>query len=142
MNPLLVLVAAGLCPRPYLVFTRCSRMGGRFSVGTILLLLNPLSPHPLRTSLYRRANCTVWRVRGAGDYLTGVPLMQLLSLIPYPIPDSCSEMVKRLGVAIDYTNISKYELDKNEPSLMVLLAYARLAGIPVEQIIDDDKELF
>src|SRR5215216_4488334 len=44
MNPLLVLVAAGLCPRPYLGFTRCSRMAGRFSVGTILLLLNPLSP--------------------------------------------------------------------------------------------------
>ena len=52
-------------------------------------------------------------------------------------------MVKRLGVQelIDHTTISKYELDKNEPPLAILLAYARLAGIPVEQIIDDQFEL-
>jgi transcriptional regulator with XRE-family HTH domain len=47
-------------------------------------------------------------------------------------------MVKRLGVQelIDHTTISKYELDKNEPPLAILLAYARLAEIPVEQIIE------
>ena len=52
-------------------------------------------------------------------------------------------MVQRLGVhdLIHYTTISKYELDKNEPPLAVLLAYAHLAGIPVEQIIDDELEL-
>jgi len=52
-------------------------------------------------------------------------------------------MVKLLGVQdlIHYTNISKYELDKIEPPLAILLAYARLAEIPVEQIIDDELEL-
>jgi len=52
-------------------------------------------------------------------------------------------MVRRLGVQnrIDHTTISKYELDKNEPPLAILLAYARLTGIPVEQIIDDEIEL-
>ncbi len=56
---------------------------------------------------------------------------------------SQGEMVKRLGVQdlIHYTTISKYELDKNEPPLTILLAYARLAGISVEQIIDDQLEL-
>jgi len=56
---------------------------------------------------------------------------------------SQGEMVKRLGVQelIDHTTISKYELDKNEPPLAILLAYARLLGISVEQIIDDDLEL-
>jgi transcriptional regulator with XRE-family HTH domain len=56
---------------------------------------------------------------------------------------SQGEMVKRLGIQdlIHYTTISKYELDKNEPPLAILLAYARLAGIPVEQIIDDEVEL-
>jgi transcriptional regulator with XRE-family HTH domain len=51
-------------------------------------------------------------------------------------------MVRRLGVQelIDHTTISKFELDKNEPPLAILLAYARLAVIPVEQIIDDDFE--
>jgi transcriptional regulator with XRE-family HTH domain len=52
-------------------------------------------------------------------------------------------MVRRLGVQdlIDHTTISKYELDKNEPPLVILLAYARLAEIPVEHIIDDEFEL-
>lgn len=56
---------------------------------------------------------------------------------------SQGELVRRLGVQtlVDYTNISKYELDKNEPPLAILLAYGRLAGIPVEQIIDDDLAL-
>jgi transcriptional regulator with XRE-family HTH domain len=56
---------------------------------------------------------------------------------------SQAEIVKRLGVQdlIHYTTISKYELDKNEPPLAILLAYAHLAGIPVEQIIDDELEL-
>jgi transcriptional regulator with XRE-family HTH domain len=56
---------------------------------------------------------------------------------------SQGKMVKRLGVQdlIDHTTISKYELDKNEPPVAILLAYARLAGIPVEQIIDDELEL-
>ena len=56
---------------------------------------------------------------------------------------SQGEMVKRLGVQdlIHYTNISKYELNKNEPPLAILLAYARLVEIPVEQIIDDEFEL-
>ena len=56
---------------------------------------------------------------------------------------SQGELVRQLGVQalIDHTTISKYELDKNEPPLAILLAYARLAGIPVEQIIDDELEL-
>jgi transcriptional regulator with XRE-family HTH domain len=47
------------------------------------------------------------------------------------------QLAKRLNAGIPHNNISKYELNKNEPPLVVLLAYARLAEIPVEQIIDD-----
>ena len=56
---------------------------------------------------------------------------------------SQGELVRQLGVQdlIDHTTISKYELDKNEPPLVILLAYARLIRIPVEQIIDDEVEL-
>ena len=56
---------------------------------------------------------------------------------------SQGELVRQLGVQalIDHTTISKYELDKNEPPLTILLAYARLVEIPVEQIIDDEIEL-
>ena len=56
---------------------------------------------------------------------------------------SQGELVRQLGVQalIEHTTISKYELNKNEPPLAILLAYARLAGIPLEQIIDDELEL-
>ena len=52
---------------------------------------------------------------------------------------SQGEMVRRLGVQklIDHTTISKYELDKNEPPLAILLAYSHLAAVPLEQIVDE-----
>lgn len=57
---------------------------------------------------------------------------------------SQSELVRRLGVQkqIPYHHISKYELNKNEPPLGILLAYSRVARIPVENIIDDDLDLY
>ena len=53
------------------------------------------------------------------------------------------QMLKLLNVAdqIHYTTISKYELDKNEPPLGVLLAYARSAQVHLEEIVDDDIDL-
>ncbi len=56
---------------------------------------------------------------------------------------SQAELHKRLGVGEDtaYTRISDYELDKNEPSLIVLLEYARVAGVHLEEIVDDLMEL-
>jgi len=54
------------------------------------------------------------------------------------------QLAKRLNaripyeVGIPYNHISKYEHDKNEPPLMVLLAYSRVSGIPLPNIIDDD----
>jgi transcriptional regulator with XRE-family HTH domain len=56
---------------------------------------------------------------------------------------SQTEMHRRLDVGdeIPYTRISDYELDKAEPTLMILLRYARLAAVPTEVLIDDDLEL-
>jgi transcriptional regulator with XRE-family HTH domain len=56
---------------------------------------------------------------------------------------SQSEMLKRLDVAdqIDYTAISKYELGRNEPSLIILLQYARVAKISTDVLIDDEMDL-
>ena len=56
---------------------------------------------------------------------------------------SQTEMHKRLGVEdlIEYNSISKYELNKNEPPLIILLRYAQVAGVHVEDIIDDDIDL-
>jgi transcriptional regulator with XRE-family HTH domain len=56
---------------------------------------------------------------------------------------SQTEMHRRLDVGeeIPYTRISDYELDKSEPTLMILLSYARLAGVPTEVLIDDGLDL-
>ena len=54
---------------------------------------------------------------------------------------SQSEMVKRLGTDILPNCISKYEHDHNEPTTDVLLLYARLARVPLEQLVDDELEL-
>ena len=56
---------------------------------------------------------------------------------------SQTEMWRRLGVEDDipYKRISKYELDQNEPPLSVLLQYARVAGIHMEALVDDELNL-
>ena len=56
---------------------------------------------------------------------------------------SQTELYKRLGVEdlIEYHAISKYEHDKNEPPLMILLEYARVANVYVEVLIDDGLDL-
>jgi transcriptional regulator with XRE-family HTH domain len=56
---------------------------------------------------------------------------------------SQTEMHRRLGVEneILYTRISDYELDKSEPTLMVLLRYARVAGVSMEDLVDDEIDL-
>jgi transcriptional regulator with XRE-family HTH domain len=56
---------------------------------------------------------------------------------------SQTELWKRLGVEdqIPYTRISDYELDKSEPTLMILLQYARLAGVSMDVLADDALDL-
>ena len=51
------------------------------------------------------------------------------------------EMEKLLNFQISTARITEYEHGTREPNLLVLLSYARLAEIPLEQIIDDDIDL-
>lgn len=53
---------------------------------------------------------------------------------------SQSEIAARLGVD-NRASISGYERGEREPPLPVLLAYARLAGVSVESLIDDKMSL-
>lgn len=55
-----------------------------------------------------------------------------------------SQIFKRLGKThskIYASHISSYELGTREPPLDVLLQYARIAGVPVEVLIDDEIDL-
>ncbi len=54
---------------------------------------------------------------------------------------SQTEMAKALELKVHYSAVSNYELDTREPDLIVVLRYARLAGVPMEMIVDDKLDL-
>lgn len=56
---------------------------------------------------------------------------------------SQSDMLKRLGAEtrMDYYRISEFESGKGEPSLIILLEYSRVAGVSMEDIVDDGIDL-
>ena len=56
---------------------------------------------------------------------------------------SQTEMLYRLGVEdlISYKQISKYETGNGEPMLIILLRYARAAGVHMEVLVDDELDL-
>jgi transcriptional regulator with XRE-family HTH domain len=70
-------------------------------------------------------------------------LAEKLARIRTALGLSQSEMLKRLEAEgqIDYTAISKYELGRNEPSLIILLRYARVANVSTDVLIDDELDL-
>jgi transcriptional regulator with XRE-family HTH domain len=54
------------------------------------------------------------------------------------------EMIARLDVPqlrLYRASILRYETGKLEPPSIVLLAYARLAGVTIEQLVDDELEI-
>jgi transcriptional regulator with XRE-family HTH domain len=56
---------------------------------------------------------------------------------------SQTEMLKRLGAEerMVYSRISEFESGKGEPSLLILLEYAQVAGVCVDVLINDELEL-
>ena len=56
---------------------------------------------------------------------------------------SQNEMIRRLGVedVVTQNIFTYYESGAREPSLLTLLRYARLAGVPTEVLIDDELDL-
>jgi len=55
---------------------------------------------------------------------------------------SQNQLIRRLGFEeLVQGTISAFESGGREPSLLVLLAYARMANVPVESLIDDEVDL-
>ncbi len=70
-------------------------------------------------------------------------LSQKLRQIRIDLGLSQLELVRRLGFedSIHVGRISEYESSAREPSLLLLLAYARLARVHLEDIVDDERDL-
>ena len=55
---------------------------------------------------------------------------------------SQSQLAARLTTFdVHYNRVSDYELGKRTPNVLVLLDYARLAGIHIDDLVDDEVEI-
>jgi len=56
---------------------------------------------------------------------------------------SQNEIISRMGLTerLNRDDVSKYERGVREPSLLVLLRYARAAGICLDTLVDDELDL-
>jgi transcriptional regulator with XRE-family HTH domain len=54
---------------------------------------------------------------------------------------SQTEMARALELKVHYSAVSNFELGTREPDLLIVLRYARLAGVPMETIVDDQLEI-
>lgn len=50
-------------------------------------------------------------------------------------------MAKRIGLSVSPAHISEFESGFTQPDLVVLLAYAELAGVHMEVFANDNLEL-
>ena len=51
------------------------------------------------------------------------------------------KLAKLIDPEILYHRVSEWESGRREPNLMILLQYARVAGVTVESLIDDNLDL-
>jgi transcriptional regulator with XRE-family HTH domain len=70
-------------------------------------------------------------------------LAEKLKKIRSALDLSLSQMLRRLDAEdlIVSSQISQYETGTREPPLQIILRYAHVAGVHVEDIIDDDLDL-
>jgi transcriptional regulator with XRE-family HTH domain len=54
---------------------------------------------------------------------------------------SQTQMARALELKVHYSAVSNFELGTREPDLIVVMRYARLAGISMETIVDDQMNL-
>lgn len=57
---------------------------------------------------------------------------------------SQSELIRRIEtgeIRLYKSDISRFESGSNEPPLIIVLRYARLAGLTMETLVDDNTEL-
>jgi len=51
------------------------------------------------------------------------------------------QLARLIGITTGAARISEWEHETREPDLLTVLRYARLAGVEMEMLVDDDLEL-
>jgi transcriptional regulator with XRE-family HTH domain len=80
---------------------------------------------------------------GQASRATSAGLAEKLTQIRLALGLSQNELIRRMALEDELTQarISAYERGVREPGLLVLLSYARVAGVYVDVLIDDELEL-
>jgi transcriptional regulator with XRE-family HTH domain len=68
-------------------------------------------------------------------------LLQIREALGLSQRETAERLSERAGVQISSKNISKYERNRSVPFIEIVLAYARLANVEMNQIADDDLDL-
>jgi len=68
-------------------------------------------------------------------------LLQIRKALGLSQREIAERLAERAGVEITYKHISKYECGRSVPYIEVVLAYAHLANVLMNQIVDDDLDL-
>ena len=81
---------------------------------------------------------------GTGKRVIPERLGEKLKAIRENLGLTTEELIVKLNcpaIPLHRASITQYEKNRREPALIVLLNYGRLAGISVDFLIDDDKDL-
>lgn len=80
---------------------------------------------------------------GQASRATSARLAEKLTQIRLVLGLSQNELIRRMNLEEELTQarISAYERGVREPGLLVLLSYARVGGVYVDVLIDDELEL-
>lgn len=68
-------------------------------------------------------------------------LLQIRKALGLSQPEMAERLSERSGTEITSKNVSNYERDKSTPYIEIVLAYARLANVTMNQIVDDDLDI-
>jgi transcriptional regulator with XRE-family HTH domain len=71
----------------------------------------------------------------------GEKLLQIRETLGLSQKEMAERLAERTGFKITHTHVSNYERDRMEPFLETTLAYARLANVEMNEIVDDDLDL-
>jgi len=80
---------------------------------------------------------------GQASRATSARLADKLTQIRLALGLSQNELIRRMNLEEELTQarISAYERGMREPKLLVLLSYAKVAGVYVDALIDDELDL-
>lgn len=81
---------------------------------------------------------------GRGKRVRPERLGEKLSAIRRYFDCTLEQMAERLSdnkISVRRQAVSQYELGDNEPPLPILLRYARISGIAMETLVDDEMDL-